>query len=124
MRRHAAVELVAEPIVEVDWLRSHILVRIKSSETTRKSRQISNRSDLNHRALVVIWVEIVWPHVALIVMVLVVVSLVVMEILHLLWHWRKSHTFWQVWKWISQLSSFSLRVVERAAISEFATLSC
>jgi hypothetical protein len=119
VRRH-----LTETIVEVDWLRSHVLVRVKSTETTRKSSQISNRSDLNHRTLVVIRVEIVWAHVALVVVVLVVVSLVVVEVLHLLWHWRKSHTFWQVWKWISQLSSFSLRVVERAAISEFATFSC
>jgi hypothetical protein len=45
-------------------------------------------------------------------------SLVV--VLHLLWHWRKSDTLWKVWKWIDELSSLLLSVVERASLTELA----
>jgi hypothetical protein len=53
-------------------------------------------------------------------MVLVVVSLVLVETLHFLWHWRKGDTFWEIWKWIDELSFFSFGVKERASITELA----
>jgi hypothetical protein len=110
-----------ESISEVHWSWGHILVWVESTETTRKSSQISNRGDLDHLVLLVVWVELRWAHVASrVLMVLVVVSLVLVETLHFLWHWRKGDTFWEIWKWIDELSFFSFSVKERASITELA----
>ena len=61
----------------------------------------------------------------IVVLVSVVVTIVVstsliLVVLHLLWHWRESHSFWEVWKWVNELSSLLLRVIERASLSKLA----
>lgn len=103
---------------------SHVFVWVESTKTTRKSSQISKRSDLNHLVLLEIWVKLRWRDVgtALVVIfvITVVTSLVVMMVLHLLWHWRKSDTFWEIWEWVNELSSLFFTVEEWAAITEFA----
>jgi len=99
-----------------DW--SHVLIWVESAETTRKSSQISNRSDLNHLVLVEVWTELGWR---IVVVVLVhVVGLPGVVVLHFLWHWGKSHTFREIWKGIDKLSSVRIVMIEGAAFSKFA----
>jgi hypothetical protein len=63
----------------------------------------------------------IWSLVCtLVVVVSVVVASVLMVVLHLLWHWWKSDSLWKVWKWVDELSSLLLRVIERAALAELA----
>jgi hypothetical protein len=50
--------------------------------------------------------------------VLVVSTLVAMS--DLLWHWWEGDSFWEVWKWIDQLSLINVTVVERASFTEWA----
>lgn len=54
------------------------------------------------------------------VSVIVSISALVVVVLHLLWHWRKSNTFWKIWEWVDELSSFLLSMVERASLAELA----
>lgn len=60
-------------------------------------------------------------NVLVIILVFVVVAatgFVLSEILQLFGHWGKSHSSWEIWKWVDELSSFLVIVVEGAAISE------
>jgi hypothetical protein len=72
------------------------------------------------------WLD-VWNIVLLVEVVLlprvVVVVLVLLVLLDPLWHWRQGHSLRKVGQRVDELSSFSVGVVERAAISELA-LSC
>jgi hypothetical protein len=111
VRRHGT-----ESVVETHWHWTHVFVWVESSESTRKGSQISNRSDLNDRILVLIMVEL-WRTVVVILVIIVLSSIVV---LHLLWHWRKSHTLREVWERVDELSLLLIIVVEGAAVSEFA----
>ena len=43
-----------------------------------------------------------------------------MVLLHLLWHWGKSHALWKIGEWVDELSSLVLGMVEGAALSELA----
>lgn len=114
VRRHGS-----ESVVETHWHWTHVFVWVESSgsESTRKGSQISNRSDLNDRILVLI-IIVLWRAVVVILVVIVVLSSGV--VLHLLWHWRKSHALREVWEWVDELSLFVLIVEERAAVSKFA----
>lgn len=110
--------------VETHWDRSHVFVWVETTETTRKSSQISNRGDLDHLILVVVWIELGWRNIAsVVVLVIAVVSLLTVMALHLLWHWRESHAFWKVWKWVDQLSLICIAVIEGASVTEFAFFS-
>ena len=62
---------------------------------------------------VTVGIKLAWTSV-------VVVTLASVVVLHLLWHWWEGHTIWEVWKWVDQLSSLFLVVVERAAFTELA----
>lgn len=114
MRRHRA-----ESIVETHWHWSHVLVRVESTKATRKSSQVSNRGDLNHRVGVVVR-GILVSTVVIPVVTLVIVVVSPSVVLQLLRHWRESHSFWEVWKRIDELSLLLLVVVEGAAITELA----
>ena len=46
--------------------------------------------------------------------------LIGLVILEFLWHWWQSHSLWKIWKWVNELSSFFVIMVEGAAIAEFA----
>ena len=111
-------------VVETNWHRRHVLVWVESSEITRKSSQISDGGDLDHLVLVlvVVWVELGRRNIIVLV-IAIVVSLLAVVALHLLRHWRKSDTFWKIWKWVDQLSSLSVVVIEWAAVTEFAFAS-
>ena len=107
------------------WCSScHILVWVEATEATRKCSQFSEIGDLNHGGLLLLELRVWWRSSSLVVLVSVVVAtsatLVVLVVLHLLWHWRKGNTLWKIWKWVDELSSLLLRVVERASFSEFA----
>lgn len=58
-----------------------------------------------------------WRTVVVILVIIVLSSIVV---LHLLWHWRKSHTLWEVRKWVNELSLFVHVMIEGAAVTKFA----
>ena len=54
------------------------------------------------------------------VSIIVAISSLIVVVLHLLWHWWKSHTLWQIWEWVNELSSFLFGVIERASLTKLA----
>ena len=54
------------------------------------------------------------------VSIIVAISALVVVVLHLLWHWRKGDTLWEIWEWVDELSSLLLSMVERASLTELA----
>ena len=54
------------------------------------------------------------------VSIIVAISALVVVVLHLLWHWRKGDALWKIWKWVDELSSLLLGVVERASLTKLA----
>jgi hypothetical protein len=108
---HHVVDVHVISIVEThwNWWSLHVLVWVKSSKSARKGSQISERCDLDHLVLLVVWIELGRRDVGttvVVILVVIVSSLVLIVALHLLWHWRKSDTFWEIWKWVNKLSSF------------------
>lgn len=106
---------------EWHWGWSEVLVWVEAS----KSNNIGQARELDHW-LWLDWAEMNWAdggaiNVLLIILVFVVVAatgFVLSEILQLFWHWGKGHSSWEIWKWVDELSSFLVIVVEGAAISE------
>lgn len=56
----------------------------------------------------------------IIVLIIIIIFSSVVVMLHLLWHWRKSHTLWEVRKWVNELSLFVHVMIEGAAVTKFA----
>lgn len=101
----------------------HVLVGVEATEATESS-QLSEVVDLDHGWLRLLELLVLRSTICIKVLASVVVAIVssslVVVVLHLLRHWRKSHTFWEVWKWIDELSSLLLGMIERASLSELA----
>jgi hypothetical protein len=56
----------------------------------------------------------------MVVVAVVLVTIIVSSLLEFLWHWWKSHTLRQIWKWVNEASRFFFIMVERAAFTELA----
>ena len=104
------------------WRGSHVLIWVESTKATRKCSQLSEVGDLDHRGLLLWELSILLSSSTIKVLVSIIVSIsaLVVVVLHLLWHWRKSNTLWKVWKWVDELSSFLLSVVEGASLTKLA----
>lgn len=103
---------------EWHWLWTQILVWVESA----KSNDVSKAGELDHWLrwhLVVMGMSHVW-------LTIEVMSLILsagFEVLDLLWHWWKSHSFWKIWKWVNQSSLLLVVVIEGASIAKLA-FSC
>lgn len=61
--------------------------------------------------------------VVIISLIIVSCCLLLLVVFEFLWHWRESDTFWEVWKWIDELSLLLVVVEERASFTELAITS-
>lgn len=61
--------------------------------------------------------------VVIITLIVVSCCLLLLVVFEFLWHWRESDTFWEVWKWIDELSLLLVIVEERASFTELALTS-
>jgi hypothetical protein len=116
---HVGWELVVLALV-AHWHWLEVLVWVEAAEASGEGSELGQIGDLDHGGL--LWVElgVWWSVVVELGIPVVVASALVVVVLHLLWHWWKSHTLWQVWKWVDQLSPLLLGVVERASLTKFA----
>ena len=130
LRAHVVrvVVLIETRGVAHDRSRAGVLVGIE----TTQSNNVSQTLNLNHWHLVLHGREVHWTDVLSTGRVrrsvserllLVVVVLLVLVVLEFLRHWRQSHSFGQVGKWINQLSLLQFVVVEGTTISELAFAS-
>jgi hypothetical protein len=116
---HVGRELVVLALVS-HWHWLKILVWVEPTEASGESSELGQIRDLDHGSLLLVELGVWWRSGVELSISLVVASTLLVVMLHLLWHWGKSHTLWEVWKWVDQLSSLLLGVVEGASLTKLA----
>lgn len=104
------------------WHWGQILVWVEGPKASRESSQISEVGDLDHTGG--LWCRELWlwwgASTLEVAGSVVVIASSLVVVLHLLWHWRKSHALWEIGEWVNELSSLFLSMVEGATFAELA----